>query len=220
MRAIALMVALASLNAPAYANVVINGDFETGTFAGWSLFATSSNASLGTPSGGRAIVPFDVQGSGSTTNAARFQVGQNIFTSGIQEGGGIRQTIITTSGMATFHADIAAQETNGSGNGAAGLFSVLLDGVVLSSFDFGDIGIRQIERNTFDFTAPITDGQHVLSLQMTRPFGAGGQTLGLTPFQYWDNVSLNVTSVSEPASVLLLGLALAALAIRRRRLAA
>jgi PEP-CTERM motif len=215
MRVVAMVViALALSSARAHANVLVNGDFETGTFAGWTPFATSANGSIGTTVGGRAIVPFDVTGSGAT-DAARFQVGQISFTPGILEGGGIRQTITTGAGMAVFHADIAAQETHGTGNAAGGLFVVLLDGVALASFDFGFIAALDTERSSLDFTAPVTTGAHVLSLQMTRPFVSGA--LGISPFQYFDNVSLNVSSVDEPATLLLVGLGLAGIGVSRRK---
>ena len=103
------------------------------------------------------------------------------------EGGGVSQTFTTTGGLATFSADIAAF-TRVNGLTAFGLMSVLLDGVVLDSFDFVGPGTSTTLRDTLDFTTNLTAGQHTIQLQATRLFAPGG---GVTS-QYFDNVSLDV----------------------------
>ena len=131
------------------------------------------------------------------------------------EGGGVSQTFTTTGGLATFSADIAAF-TRVNGLTAFGLMSVLLDGVVLDSFDFVGPGTSTTLRNTLDFTTNLTAGQHTIQLQATRIFAPGG---GVTS-QYFDNVSLDVeAAVPEPSTwaMLILGfVGVGFIAYRRR----
>lgn len=54
------------------------------------------------------------------------------------EGGGVTQAFTTAGGSASFSADIAALFTRTGGCLGLGLMSVLLDGVVMGSYDFGD----------------------------------------------------------------------------------
>ena len=56
---------------------------------------------------------------------------------------------------------------------AFGLMSVLLDGVVLDSFDFVGPGTSATLRDTLDFTTNLTAGQHTIQLQATRIFAPG-----------------------------------------------
>src|SRR5262245_14661864 len=100
---------------------IVNGEFETGTFAGWTLFTTPNGTT-----GGPAVVPFDITGSGATF-AARFLVGQVTFVSGDQQGGGIfQQFVMTSASVISLHADIASQNVTTFANVAGGLFSMLL----------------------------------------------------------------------------------------------
>ncbi len=72
-------------------NLVTNGDIQTGDFTGWTQY-TTANAILN-PS----IVSFDTDGDTVPTNSAQFNVGEIVFTE-IEEGGGIKQTVVTGSG--------------------------------------------------------------------------------------------------------------------------
>ena len=99
---------------------------------------------------------------------------------------------------------------------AFGLMSVLLDGVVLDSFDFVGPGTSTTLHNTLDFTTNLAAGQHTLQLQATRIFAPGA---GVTS-QYFDNVSLDVeAAVPEPSTwaMLILGfVGVGFMAYRRR----
>ena len=118
----------------ANAAIVTNGDFGTGDFTGWTLF-TTANGSLGVSGSGLpAVTLFNVAGSGPQ-NAATFQVGEVVF-SGIQEGGGITQTVTLPGGSIGFAANIAALG-GGADNVEGGVFSVLLDGVTEDTVDIG-----------------------------------------------------------------------------------
>jgi hypothetical protein len=126
-------------------NLVNNGGFSTGDFTGWTLFTTSSNASLGfspVPN----VVSFNVAGSGPT-NAAQFQVGQITLNAGVQEGGGLEQSVVTGSGNYFLTANIAAFSACGlgCGNGEAGNFSVWLDGTIQDSVSLGSINCKSLD---------------------------------------------------------------------------
>jgi PEP-CTERM motif len=223
--AAAMALALAATGAQA-TQLVSNGDFATGDFTGWTLFTTTNGTAGFNP--GPQVTAFDVTGNGAS-NAAEFQVGQ-INASALWEGGGIFQTLNAAAGLLTFSADFASylsQDINLSG----GVFSVLLDGVVLDSFDTGEIAagfsgpirgsrvpVPAIERGTLTFSTDVTAGSHILALQVTRPYPIGG---GATPLQYFDNISAtqaDALAVPEPATwgLMILGFGLAGSSLRRR----
>jgi hypothetical protein len=209
--------------APAKAvEVITNGNFQSG-LTGWTSYTTANGTIAATPSmpgapqpQNASVVSFDVTGSGAS-NALFLNAGKinPVYGSAPGEGGGVSQTFTTTGGLATFSADIAAF-TRVNGLTAFGLMSVLLDGVVLDSFDFVGPGTSTTLHNTLDFTTNLTAGQHILQLQATRIFAPGA---GVTS-QYFDNVSLDVeAAVPEPSTwaMLILGfVGVGFMAYRRR----
>ena len=212
-RVMTAMLALIGLwAATAQANLILNGDFETGDFTDWTLF-TTPNGSLG-PAPVPDVVPFDVTGTGAT-EAAEFQVGQIVFTLDVQEGGGIRQTIVTSAGTVAIHADIAVLNTSGSENAEGGVFTLFLDSVPVDSFAVGDILNGVTVRSTLDFTGPINAGNHDLAILITRPYEHGGG-VGVTPLEYVDNISLDVAAVPEPGTIALFSLSLFGIGVARR----
>lgn len=197
--------------------LVTNGGFDAG-LTGWTLFTTEEGR-IGSGMDLPGVTSFDVTGLGAE-NAAQLQVGQTPVGVG-QQGGGLRQTITATAGGLIFFADIASLETNMTGNGSAGLFSVLLDGVTLDTFDFGVIGAGVTERGSLSFDTTVTAGDHILEILITRPFRGGGPG-GATPRQYVTNVSATQTdggAVPEPSTwaLLILGFAAAGAGLRARR---
>ena len=75
-----------------------NADFSSG-LTGWTTF-TTANGSLG-PAPLPSTQSFDVDGDTVATSAAWFQVGQIVFTSGVQAGGGIFQSFTSGAGSLT-----------------------------------------------------------------------------------------------------------------------
>lgn len=202
--------------------VITNGNFQSG-LTGWTSYTTANGTIAAVPSTPGAPQPqnasvasFNVTGSGAS-NALFLNAGKvnGPYGSGSGEGGGVLQTFTTTGGLATFSADIAAF-TRVNGLTAFGLMSVLLDGVVLDSFDFVGPGTSTTLRDTLDFTTNLTAGQHTIQLQATRIYAPGA---GVTS-QYFDNVSLDVvTPVPEPSTwaMLILGFAGVGFMAYRRR---
>jgi hypothetical protein len=201
---------------PVHADSILNGDFATGTLAGWTVFTTSNGTNgAGLPN----VVSFDTTGTGAS-NAAHFNVGAVNFDS-TQQGGGLFQSVlIATAGLYNFSADIAAQG-GASDNAAAGLFSILIDGNTVASVDLGFIPSSQILRGTLSGSANLTAASHGFAVQITRPYLQGN---GTTPDQYIDNITLNTTATPTPEPSTLLSLAtgllgLMGMGLRRKRLA-
>ena len=213
MRKLLYCAVLTMLSVPAFAQVT-NGDFSTGDLTGWSVFTTAN----GTANGGSPpnVTLFDVTGSGASL-AAHFKVGQLTFVQGAPEGGGIFQNIFFgASDVVSFSADIAALGGPFT-NVAGGNFQMLLDGTVIDSVDFGQIGANAIKRDSLSASENVSAGSHELRFKITRPF-----LTGTTPQQYIDNILVvgTLPVVPEPSSAVLLaagGLPLAGIVIRRRK---
>jgi hypothetical protein len=203
--------------------VLSNGNFESG-LTGWTGFTTANGTISQIPgySGGTkdlaAVKSFNVSGSGAS-NALALNAGANP-SSANKEGGGVAQTFTTTGGMATFSVDIADNWLNTSASvDSIGLFSVLLDGVVMDSHDFGIVTANPkgwTFLSTLDFTANLSAGQHTLSLEVTRRFAPA---IGVDA-EYFDNASLNVVAaVPEPSTwaMIILGFAGVGFIAHRRK---
>jgi PEP-CTERM motif len=215
-------VAFSAFIVPAQAvEVLTNGNFDSG-LTGWTSYTTANGTIAAIPSTpgspqpqSASVVSFNVTGSGAS-NALFLNAGvANPPYGTSQQGGGVTQTFTTSGGLATFSADIAAF-TRVAGDGGLGLLSVLLDGVVLDSYDFGGANGPITLRSTLDFTTSLTAGSHTLSLQATRLFAPSAGVRS----QYFDNVSLDVTApVPEPSTwaMIILGFAGVGFMAYRRR---
>lgn len=211
-----LLVALPSTTGFA-ANLVVNGNFDTGTLAGWTVFTTANGT---TGAGLPNVVSFNTSGGGAS-NAAHFDVGTNVLTS--QQGGGLSQTFMApTAGTYNLSEDFASQDdANGLVNSDAGTFSLLIDGVTVATDSFGAFATaQQILMGSFSVSVNLTAGPHTLETEITRVFNTGGSA---TPDEYVDNISLTSpggSQVPEPNSLILLGSGALGLAgaIRRRLL--
>lgn len=202
----ALAVILALVASSASANLVTNGDFETGNLAGWTTF-TTGNGTIGSP----IVTLANVTGSGAS-NAAQLDVGQVNFTYGVQQGGGMWQSIATGTGMLHLSAAIAALSTGIWTNVEAGVFSLILDGIAVDTHAFGQIGPGSNLRSSLAADTVVTAGVHSLGIEVTRPFMPAGYVL-----QYFDNIVAEQAAVPEPATLALLGLGLAGLGFSRRK---
>lgn len=106
------------------------------------------------------------------------------------EGDEVIQAFTTAGGSASFSADIAALFTRTGGDLGVGLMSVLLDGVVMDSYDFGDGSSGPITlRGELDFTTTLAAGDHHFAAGIPPIWPGRGVSS-----QYFDNVSLDVTA--------------------------
>ena len=202
----------------AFANLISNGDFQTGDFTSWTQYTTGNgtiggNGSFGLP----AVVSYDTTGAGASL-AAKLNVGA-INACCNPEGGGIRQNFNAPgTGTYSFFAAIASEnDANGLINGDPGTFSFLVDGVLIGSQQlFGFSTAHEIVRGTLSVTTSVSAGNHTLSVQVLRSAGALGPS---TPTQFLDNI--NVTQVSaatpEPGTLALLFGGFAALGLAKFR---
>jgi hypothetical protein len=125
--------------------------------------------------------------------------------------------VTTDAGLYSFSADIAALSTHGDPD--AGSVSVLVDGILQDTVNFGPIIISRpftpLLRDTLAFTTSLSAGMHELEILITRSL----QTVDLSADQFITNITLvDPDPVPEPAAWTILSVALVALAIARRRL--
>jgi hypothetical protein len=206
-----LLVVVGLITRPASADVLMNGNFQTGTLAGWTVF-TTSNGTNGT--GLPDVVSFNTTGSGSS-DAAQFNVGA-VVSNSTPQGGGLSQTfLISAAGVYMLTEDFASQNSNGESNGDAGTFSILIDGVTVATDDLGDIGAHTTLMGSFDELVNLSAGTHTIETEITRQFQSA---VGDTPDQYIDNISLIARATPEPSSFVLFGTGILGLAgaVRRR----
>jgi len=200
---------------PASADLITNGDFQTGTLAGWTVFTTSSNGTNGV--GLPAVVSFNTTGSGSS-DAAHFEAGEVTFDL-TPQGGGLSQTIsVSAAGLYTLTEDFAAVNRADVTNGDGGTFSILIDGTTVATDALGAIGPDTTLMGSFDELVNLSAGTHTIETEITRVFQSaviGGFPI---PDQYIDNISLIATPTPEPSSFVLFGTGILGLAdaVRRR----
>ncbi|MGE0373433.1 MAG: hypothetical protein AB7Q01_16350 [Gammaproteobacteria bacterium] len=218
-----------TLSTASQAALLVNGDFETGDFTGWTLF-TNENGSLGTdaypgdlgnptfPRPPKPATPsvqsFDTDGDGAASLAAAFDVGIDTLPSA--GGGGLFQVLTTGAGTLDIAFSVAAWVPLFS-NGDAGTFTLNVDGVEIDRHAFGEVDTGfpgsitgAIVRSMLSGSAAVGAGAHEVRIGVTRPYGNSTDT----PLQFIDNVAVAFTPVPLPATGLLLG---AALPFLRRR---
>ncbi|MCP9884258.1 hypothetical protein KBY97_03820 [Synechococcus sp. ATX 2A4] len=179
--------------------LLINGDFSLG-LTGWTPY-TTANGVIGMP----AVTSFDVTGLGASP-AARLQVGQEVFSPGLQSGGGLSQTFTGPEGDYSFTYDFASLSSEGNSSG--GLFSLIFNGTVLDSFDTALVSANTPVRGSLSgFLAGVEAGTHEIRIQSTRPFTVDPDIAELFPVQYFDNVVATATHVPGPLPLLGVGAA-------------
>lgn len=188
--------------------LLVNGDFQTGDFTGWTFFTTSQGGV-----GQATVVSFDTANTGTASDSARFEAGQTSGTvTGARYGGGIFQDVTLGSGQLNVSLDIAAESPGLNGDG--GTFELLLDGSVVASHTFGSMAAMQPQWSTLSYSGTGAAGVHELRIELLR--GSYLQ-VGETPYQYLDNIRLSGSAVPEPSIVWFALLGVTGMAVTRIR---
>ncbi|ODU01391.1 MAG: hypothetical protein ABS79_01770 [Planctomycetes bacterium SCN 63-9] len=206
---IAALALIAITASDANANILINGDFETGDLTGWTTFTTPQGTA------NISVQTFDVI-SGTPSPAATFAyVGltQDPYGTGNYQGGGIFQNVALLGGNYSLSLDNAVAV--GLANGDGTIISLLFDGNTVASYDYGDVNGNSIYRQSLSASLTgVSAGMHEVRVLVTRNYYG---TANVT--SYVDNVNL-VSAVPEPASIISLGIGgLVILGHGRRRMA-
>lgn len=187
--------ALAAQAAP----ILVNGDFETGDFSGWTTY-TNAGGVIGTP----AVVSAEVV-QGTTSLAARLRAGEVTVDNSVTLGGGLSQTFsVGSNGLFLFQADVMAEGNPQYANADGGSFALFVDNVSVASFAAGAITPSQLIRNTLSYTGLLSAGSHTLRLEATRRW----QTSENTPFQYFDNAKVSAVPEAGAVEMVLAGIAM------------
>ena len=194
-----LVLILMSISQQTSANLITNGDFETGGFEGWSSFLANTQSSVGDQS----INTFDVNGNGESSFAAFFRVGR-LSNTVEQGGGGIFQSFDFGGGNLFVSLDIASSREGTGANFSGGVFSLFINDVLIDSVDFGTIVGTSIERDTLSGVVQgLSAGLQEIRILMTRPFANGGDPIA--PAQHIDNVVVNQVSAPSVLVLFILG---------------
>ena len=200
----------------AAAPIVTNGDFSTGTFAGWTLGTVGANGTLGA-SPYPLVTATNPLG---TPFAAELNVGRTSLAGSGDQGGSLSQIVFLPDGQIDFTAQIASVNPANVTQSYAGLFQVFIDGLLKAQVNLGSIAGNATETALLSFSDVFAAGNHSLEIRVTRqsvslndPFPSA--ELDASPRQFLANVAL---SVPEPGTVaLLIGGLLALVALSRRR---
>jgi hypothetical protein len=193
----------------ASAQSFINPGFETGDLTGWTVAFTSNGTSTV-----QNVVSYDIDGPGplGASLTAQFSVGQAVAGS-TTEGVNLTQSLLLTGGVQyTIGFDWSSWRNSTTNNAEGGVFSVLVDGNLLTTASSGSTNSATPHYGHLSTTfTPGTTGTYQVGARITRPFTPGGQL-----FQHVDNFLIS-SPVPEPASLCVLGLGILAATRRRRR---
>lgn len=205
-----ILAACALAAAPvAGAQSFVNGGFETGDFTGWTVALTPNGATSY-----QGVTPYDIDGPGplGTSLTAQFGVGRAVSSAGGTEGVTVTQALNLTGGVEyTFAFDWSAWRVSATNNAEGGVFSIIVDGAVISQQSAGSTSSATPHYGhiTGIFT-PGSSGSYVVGAMIGRPYTVPGDV-----YQNVDN--FGASAVPEPATLGAMGLGLLALARRRRR---
>lgn len=189
----------------ANANLINNGDFETGDLTGWTVFTTPNGTNgFWMPK----VVDFDTCADEEYSSSAKFKVGK-IWCWG-SGGGGIYQFVNIPAGQYELSVCTAVLDEKGCcGDMDGGLFELIFDDEIVDSYYYGFVakGITYRHELSADLSLDIS-GDHEIKIRITR----NNRSLCGSPYQYIDCVNM---ITPEPATIILLGLG-GYVAIRRK----
>ncbi len=211
----AILLSIGMTASAAQAVTLSNSDFSVPGAAGWSIGLTSA---------GQNTLPqvsqvFDVDLNGPSA-AAAFRPGSSAMGSynGVT---GTQSFSISAAGTYSFGLDVASKfggQFTGpipQSNFDGGLVQLIVDGILIDSWDFGQILYDAVERTRLMGSTTLAAGTYNFTFRLLRNFNASATS----PTLYVDNASISgPAAVPLPASLPLLLAGLAGIfALRSRR---
>jgi hypothetical protein len=188
MRIILITCAGLALTPALRAQSFVNGDFATGTLAGWTIVNTPNG--VGAPG---TVTTIDIDGPGplAPSTAAAFMVGLAVFQPSSQGGIEMTQILNLTGGQQyAFDFDWTVQRLAAVGNDG-GYYSLLVDGAVVATHAVGPMSGTEPAFGHFNTTyTPATTGSYSVGLRITRGFLTPGELTS-----YVDNITVAPAAV-------------------------
>ncbi len=193
----------------AFANLIVNGSFESGLSGGYAELSGGSTAITGWTTTQSGVEWFQPAVYGPGLGGAADGLAAIDLANYVYVGGGIEQTFATTAGQ-TYNLSFAGGNVVYAGRDGTGLIDVLLDGSMVQSFATGTSSTYMTWQN-FGLSFTATGATTTLEFQNNQdPF---------LHFAALDMVDVEsaTSSVPEPGTLALLGIGILGMGFGQRR---
>ncbi|MCK4871644.1 MAG: PEP-CTERM sorting domain-containing protein [Phycisphaerales bacterium] len=183
-----------------HADMMTNGDFETGDLTGWTVTNWNGGSNGGTP-----VLIYDIDGAGPLADSYAMKCSA-YKTAGTHGGIRLMQTVTLDAGV-EYSLDLDWSIYAGNSNSSGGRFRIIIDDEAIASYERGAVSGGASYYGELDATfTPTESRDYLVGVEITRKYAATGV------YQYVDNF----TMVPAPGTLALMGIA-GLTGCRRRR---